>query len=113
MTTDLKKIAASEMSIEQIDGLISSHSSFQVVGVDDIGELVKKLEERIDVKGLKCRIYTEYRSAGLAAGTLFGVGAAVAAGIAVHNLATWNPDYEIGKNKLNSSVTVTYKKEEE
>jgi len=31
-------------------------------------------------------------------------------GISLHNVATFNPDYEIGKNKINGSITVTYKK---
>lgn len=39
---------------------------------------------------------------------LFGIGSALAIG--VHNLATFNPDYEIGKNKVAGTVTVLYKK---
>ena len=38
-------------------------------------------------------------------------GLAVAAGTAIHNLATFNPDYEIGKNYVKSTVTVTYKRD--
>ena len=112
MTTELLKIPATEINSGRIDDLISSKSSFQIVGVNDIGDIVKLLEGRIEAKGLKCRVYTEYRAAGLAAEALAGgVGVVVAAGIAVHNVVTWNPDYEIGKNKLNSSVSVTYKKD--
>ena len=37
-----------------------------------------------------------------------GLGAAV--GIGLHNLVTFNPDYEIGKNKLAGTVTVKYMK---
>lgn len=39
---------------------------------------------------------------------IFGVGAAI--GIAAHNLATYDPDYEIGKNKVADTVTVKYMK---
>ena len=28
----------------------------------------------------------------------------------VHNLATWNPDYEIGKNYVKRTLSVRYKK---
>ena len=39
------------------------------------------------------------------------VAAATAVGTAVHNLATYDPDYEIGKNPIKSKITVTFKKE--
>jgi len=35
---------------------------------------------------------------------------ATALGVGVHNIVTYNPDYEIAKNKLKGVVTVTYKK---
>lgn len=109
--SDISTISALDIDVNKIDALINEHATFKVFGVADIGALVMVLEERIEAKGLKCRIYTEYRAAGIAGEVLLGgVGALVGAGIAVHNLATWDPDYEIGKNKLDSSITVTYKK---
>ncbi len=36
------------------------------------------------------------------------LGAAI--GIAAHNLATYNPDYEIGKNRISCTVTVKHVK---
>jgi hypothetical protein len=38
------------------------------------------------------------------------VGAASVVGIGIHNILTWNPDYEIGKNYLTKSLSITYKK---
>ena len=57
-------------------------------------------------KKLTCRVYTEYRSTAVAA----LLGAVSAAAIGVHNLATWNPDYEIGKNYVKRTLSVRYKK---
>lgn len=57
-------------------------------------------------------MYTEYRSASMATifspAAILGVGAAI--GIAAHNLATYDPDYEIGKNKVAGTVTVKHMK---
>ncbi|APM55575.1 hypothetical protein BB790_24825 [Klebsiella pneumoniae] len=64
-------------------------------------------------KKLTCRVYTEYRSTAVA-GSLWSptalLGAVSAAAIGVHNLATWNPDYEIGKNYVKRTLSVRYKK---
>jgi hypothetical protein len=64
-------------------------------------------------KGHDLQIYTEYRAAAVA-GSLWTptviLGIAAAVGMAAHNLATINPDYEIGKNKVAGTVTATYKK---
>ena len=77
----------------------------------DLSKCAVLIEGEIENLNLSCRIYTEYRTAALA-GEVFlgGVGLIAAAAIAAHNLATFNPDYEIGKNKINSTVSVIYKK---
>lgn len=112
MSVDMKKYAADELSTSELDHLIICRSSFQVVGVADISRVIEKIEGRIEKSGLKCRVYTEYRSASLATifspAAILGVGAAI--GIAAHNLATYDPDYEIGKNKVAGTVTVKYMK---
>lgn len=112
MSLDIKKFTADELTPEKVDGLISRNDSFQVVSVGNISSVVSKIEGRIEKMGLKCRVYTEYRSATMAAtfspAALVGLGSALAIG--VHNLATFNPDYEIGKNKVAGTVTVLYKK---
>lgn len=113
---DIKKYTSDELNKNKIFELISSKSSFKVVAVKDISYVVNKIEGVIEKKDLKCRVYTEYRSAAMAGmaiptGVTQVAGLFSAIGIAAHNLATLNPDYEIAKNKANGTVTVIYKKE--
>lgn len=114
MSIDIQKFAADELDSEKLDWLILSNHSFQVVAVGDISAVVSKIEGRIEKLGRRCRVYTEYRATAMA-GSLFSgvaslVGVASAVGIAAHNLATINPDFEIGKNKLAGTITVKYVK---
>jgi len=95
--------------------LIENHKSFTVIGVKDIGTVVTKIENAIDKAKHSCRVYTEYRTAGLAGMVLptvltqiVGLGTLV--GIGLHNFCTMNPDFEIGKNPINHTVVVSYKK---
>lgn len=100
---------------DDIEKLIAARKSFKLTAVQDIGVTVKTLESVIESQGLQCRIYTEYRAAGLAAavwGPTLILGAACAAAIAVHNAVTWNPDYEIGKNYKQNTLTVIYQRDE-
>jgi len=112
MSIDIAKYTAEELGLDTIDALILKKSSYQVVAVTNLSSTVSKIEGRIEKANLKCRVYTEYRSASIAAmfspAALVGLGAAV--GIAAHNLATFNPDYEIAKNKLAGTLTVKYMK---
>lgn len=96
---------------ENINQLIDEKKSFVIVGLG--GELVEAsafIEKRIEEKGLRCRVYTRNRA--LAAGAMSWTGAGVAslAGIAVRNLATLNPDYEIGRAVVDQRLYVDYKK---
>ena len=113
MSIDIQKFTADELTIEKLDTLVTRHESFQVVAVSNIRAVVEKIEGRIEKADMKCRVYSEYRSASMAAAAfspvaVLGLGAAV--GIGTHNLATFNPDYEIGKNKLAGTLTVKYMK---
>jgi len=92
---------------------LAAHESFVLDEVDrtTMGEAVESLEKMIESYGMKCRVYTKGRSATLAAELAIPlVGWAAAAAMGIHNLATWNPDYEIAKNMLTGTLTVTYKK---
>jgi hypothetical protein len=113
MTIDHKVLTSNELTTELIDKLIAKHESFKVVAAADIGLVVNEIEGRIEKAGLSCRVYTEYRGAAVA-GSFWGptalLGVAAGIGIAAHNLATLNPDYEIGKNKVAGTVMVTCKK---
>lgn len=95
-----------------LDKMINGNKSFEILAIGGhFKECISLLEQTIESKGLTCRIYTENRSAAIGAG-LFAVGAGLfaAVGIAAHNLATYNPDYEVGKNLINNKITVKFKK---
>jgi len=112
---DIENFTSDELSKEKLDQLINEKKSFKVIAVKDISFIVNKLEGAIEKKKLSCRVYTEYRTAPIAAGmfTPFTIveSAIAAAAVAAHNIATYNPDYEIGKNKLKSHVSVIYQRD--
>ena len=112
---DDMRLTTDDLTTELIQRLIDKKYNFQVLAVTNMTNVVSKIEGIIEKKGYKCRVYTENRSAALAGiaiptgiTQLAGLGSAI--GMAVHNIATFNPDFEIGKNKFNGTVTVKYKK---
>ncbi|MEM5450756.1 hypothetical protein AB3X91_07615 [Paraburkholderia sp. BR14263] len=115
MSIEYARYTTDELTSEKLDSLIASKTSFQIVSIQHMSSVVEKVENRIEKAGLTCRVYTEYRSAAMAGSLLGGVtalaGVASAAAIAAHNLATWDPDYELGKNQVKGQLTVVYKKE--
>lgn len=114
-TVQTESFNADSLTKEKLKELIFYRESFDIANVNDISETVKKVEHAIEhqEKTLTCRVYTEYRS-GAVAGSLWSptavLGAVSAVAIGVHNLATWNPDYEIGKNYVKRTISVRYKK---
>ena len=115
---DVLRFTSDELTVEKLDELVKAKKSFWVVAVKDMSYTVNKIEGSIEKQGMSCRVYTEDRSslmAGFVPSPLFVatsvVAAATAVGTAVHNLATYDPDYEIGKNPIKSKITVTFKKE--
>lgn len=77
---------------------------------------VNKIEGVIEKRGMSCRVYTEDRISlmvGFVLNPLFAVtfvlSAATAVGTAVHDLSTYDPDCEIGKNHLKSRITVAFR----
>lgn len=98
---------------ETIRQKLANHESFVLEDVSrtGMGETISQLEKHMRTLGLKCRIYTKGRSAAIVGELAVPVvGWAAAAAIGMHNLVTWNPDYEIGKNLVMGTLTVTYKK---
>lgn len=113
---DILNFTADELSPAALSDLVSKRKSFQIVAVKDISFVVNKVEGEIEKQDLRCRVYTEYRSAAIAGvavptGITQVAGLATAIGIGVHNLATLNPDYEIGKNVPAGTVTVKYQRD--
>lgn len=111
----MKKIQYEELSTSVLTQLINSKSSFEVIGLG--GRLMNAcslVENKIETNGMTCRIYTPGRIGAAGWSVLGGITGAVgilsAASIALHNLATYNPDYEIAKNPIQNKIVVTYKK---
>lgn len=113
---DVNVYKLNEISNEKIIEKIKKKESFILEKVDSIKlhSTVETLERLIESQGFKCRIYTLGRVAAAGATVAGGVtgllGALSGIAIAAHNIATWNPDYEIAKNLFGSSIHVTYKK---
>ncbi|MHC5226238.1 hypothetical protein [Ignatzschineria sp. LJL83] len=114
-TVEILKFKSKDLSNEKIDELAENRNSFVITDVSNMAHTVKHVENLIERKGYKVRVYTENRAAGIAVAAIpTGItqvtGIATAIGIGVHNLVTINPDYELGKNLFNNSLTVMYKK---
>ncbi|MFJ3467159.1 hypothetical protein [Pseudomonas sp. NPDC090201] len=114
MDVNVFKIA--EVTNEQILQKIKNHESFTLEcgDAERYSRTLEWLEKNIEDQGMKVRIYMVGRAAamGAAVWTGFGTIAAAASGIAIaaHNIATWSPDYEIGKNPISPTLYVNYKK---
>ncbi len=103
-----------DMLDPEINKLIDKRLSFTLTGVEK-SQAVRVLEALIEQKGLSCRVYTENRSALMGAafiptGITQLTGIVTAIGVGIHNLATFNPDYEVGRHPVENKITVTYKK---
>lgn len=113
---DVNVYTAAEASNDQLAIKIKNRESFIIeeIKLNRFASTVKTLEKIIESQGLKCRIYTTGRIATTGLAFLGGwsaiAGVVSGATIAAHNIATWNPDYEIGKDLTSSKITVTYKK---
>lgn len=100
---------------KNINRLISDERSFSVIGLsgNKMTQAIEIIEGAIEGKGLSCRIYTSGRIAAVGGSFFGGVTgiAGVVSGIAIaaHNLATYNPDYEIAKDIVNNKLAVEFK----
>lgn len=93
--------------------LIDKRASFEIyqVPVSDMFHVCGVLEEYIEAKNLKCRIYTENRYVGILSSILnkqYGILTAVF--MLAHNLLTWDPDYIISRDIVNNRVKISYQK---
>jgi len=107
------KIDFDSLDATKISDLIRNEKTFEVTGLSGrMSEAVEFVENKIEANGLRCRVYT-YGRVAAAGGTLFGgitgvFGVASVVGMAAHNLATLNPDYEIAKHLVDNMLTVRY-----
>ncbi|MDQ7073654.1 MAG: hypothetical protein Q9O24_00450 [Gammaproteobacteria bacterium] len=107
------KINYDDLEDKQLAELIKGEKTFELIGLSGrISDAVLVVETAIEIQGFSCRIYT-YGRVAASGGTLFGgitgvLGLASVVGIAAHNLATLNPDYEISKHLVDNSILIKY-----
>ncbi|MEX1221769.1 MAG: hypothetical protein WEA82_06610 [Idiomarina sp.] len=112
---DIRVYKFNGLKDDQLLKLLNEHDSFIIDDVPQLffSETIETLEKHIDNLGMKSRVYSKARKT-LMAGSFFGptalFGVASAAFMGAHNLVTYDPDYEIGKNRITGTLTVTYKK---
>jgi hypothetical protein len=114
---DIGVYSIKELSNSQVEGMLRDKKSFVLEDVDRVNfsEAIETMENLMEGLGLKCRVYTKGRKAlivGAATPTpvTFLAGVASAVAIGAHNVATWDPDYEVGKNLAMGTLTIEYKK---
>lgn len=106
----------SELNNEIITAKITARESFTIECEDftRYSATLAWLEKTIESQDLKVRLYMVGRSAAMGTALLSVVGVAAAVGtglaIAAHNVATWSPDYEIGKSPITKTIYVEFKK---
>ncbi len=108
-------IGYEEINSVKTKELIDGRKSFKIVGLSGrMSSAVSQIEQLIESKNLSCRVLTNGRIAA-AGGSFFGgitgvLGVVSAIGIAAHNIATYDPDYEIIKHPVDNKLSITYKK---
>ena len=98
--------------------LLDNRASFVIEEIPrlHISEAAETVEKAMKERSLKSRVYTKGRAASMGAmgaviaPPVFFFGLASAIGIAAHNVVTWSPDYEIAKNSVTGTLTITYQK---
>jgi F0F1-type ATP synthase assembly protein I len=99
---------------DAIRAAIRNHESFEVGECHDrMDDAVLFVERAIGGEGMTSRVFTKGRTVALAAGLVVPpAAAAMAVGLAAHNLATLNPDYEVMKRPLDKALRLTYVKDD-
>ncbi|WP_294765220.1 hypothetical protein [uncultured Rhodoferax sp.] len=110
---DYSVYSINAISNEKVGELLDQRKSFVLEDIARLNmvEAVETIEKAIESRGLKCRVYTKGRAASLVGELAVPmVGWAAAAAMGIHNLMTWNPDYELAKNLITGTLTVEYKR---
>lgn len=113
MAPKYQVILFKDLNQEKTDELLKAHASFEVVSVPAFHQsaAVTIVEKRCEALGMRCRVYQKGRT--IIGGALAFVNPLIGLGIlgasGAHNLATYDPDYEIRK-EFGTGIVVTYKK---
>lgn len=96
---------------DQLNKLIANRKSFVITGLAGILiDATSLVEREVERQGMSCRVYTRNRAYAAGAMAWSGAGLLSLAAIAAHNIATMNPDYEIGRSIVDNKLHVDYKK---
>ena len=92
--------------------LIEKRQSFVLRGLNNrMSDVIADLERIIEQDKMTCRVYSRNRAFVVAATSFVPfLGWANLAAVAAHNIATYDPDYEIGKDVKDKRLHVTYKR---
>lgn len=109
---DVRVYGVRELPDVKLKKLLRDHEFFVIEKVPrkHFKEVINTLEKHIETLDMKCRVFSKGRKT-LMSGSFFGPtaiwGVASAAFMDAHNVATWDPDYEIAKNRVTGTLTVT------
>ena len=96
-------------SNESIEKEIAEKGSFTVHVInDDILDYCSRIEHIIEASDMSCRVRTKNRTLINFGLVLGGVGLAGFMAQMLHNMVTFNPDWEVIRNPLNNQIQVTY-----
>ena len=109
------KITYNDIKSPKTLNLVKEKKSFEIIGLSGrISNCVTEVENIIEIEGFSCRTYTYGRITSVGASFLGGItgvaGVFSGIGIAAHNLATYNPDYELAKHIVDNRLSVRYMK---
>lgn len=111
----MTQLTFADLATAKLPQLINSKESFEIVGLGGkLLETVRLVENAIESTGMTCRVYTAGRIGAVAGSFMGGITGAIgllsATGIAMHNLLTLDPDYEIEKYPALNRIAVKYKR---
>ncbi len=101
--------AVNDPTIQELKSLVSQKKTFKIIAsFGSIMRLCENCETTIESLGMSCRVRTKNRTAANAAALFTGVGVLGFMAQAAHNLATFNPDWEIIRCPVTNTIEVKY-----
>jgi len=109
---DISVYPARKVTNKEISLMVAEKRSFKIKEVepDFLEDTIETIEKLITSHGFTCIVYAVKRITTLSIDAMSRAGGIVAERtVAAHNIATYNPDYEIVKLSSNT-LAITYKK---